>query len=458
MVVTKRPVQHFDTFGYRNGGVELIQCAHVTGKTLQGSAMNSMNGVLFQLSSLSLIAKELFDGIMDASKETFSRLSSLKERVIRANQKLNDIENYTYENNPRLLFKATGYKFSDQSRQVLQRKDQQMIHPQNQPSSLAWQYTSNCNKNPEFASQLNELDVNKSCEKSYSNPKFFFEHWAKTEIAKQKKERKEAKEKRKNQRKNRQESSFVPRKVEKINLHHKRFNKEGELITTPTNVSTPVQRQDSMSSENIDMMFDHTTGKIIPPPPSTPPPPLPTSGGYSSSGGFVPPPPPPSGVVIPPPPPPPMGGGIPPPPPPMSRPLPNIPQYGAPPPPPQMGVGAYSPAPPQSFGGPPPPPPPGPPPPPPPTATPSSLTDMISQGVALRKREQSTFEAAPRSMGLLEQIRAGKELKKASERKLPEPIKQVSEPTSVADILSKKFENVGNDDDSDSDFSDDEWD
>jgi len=356
-----------------------------------------------------------------------------------------------------------------------------MIHPGNQPAALAWQYTSNCDKNPEFTSQLNELDPNKSCEKSYSNPRFFFEHWAKTEIAKQKKERKEAKEKRKNQRKNRQERQVVQRKVEKINLHHKRFNKEGELISTPSSLGASPQRQDSMSSENIDMMFDHTTGKIIAPP-SGPPPPI--SNPSYGSGGFIPPPPPSDSYGIPPPPP--MGGssfGGPPPPPPMGggmqgRPLPQTPPPPGPPPmgggfipppppmgggymppPPQMG-GGYMPPPPQqqSFGGPPPPPPPGPPPPPPPTAAPSSLNDMISQGVALRKREH-VVEEAPKSMGLLDQIRAGKELKKASERKLPEPVKAVTaEPTSVADILSKKFENVGNDDDSDSDFDDDDWD
>ncbi len=85
--------------------------------------------------------------------------------------------------------------------------------------------------------------------------------------------------------------------------------------------------------------------------------------------------------------------------------------------------------------------------------------DAMLQGVTLKK----TVEQAPvkKEMNLLEQIRAGKKLASAAERKIPEkPVATAAKPTavSVADILSQKFENVHDDSDSDSEFDDDDWD
>ncbi|KAL0490595.1 WAS protein family [Acrasis kona] len=436
MVVTKRPLAHYDTLGLRNGGNELITTGHICGKTLQGSAMNSMNGMLFQLSSLSLIAREIFDGILAQSVETFERVNKLKERIQTASVKLTEAEEYTKNNNDKLLLTTSGYHFGEESRRILNKEDSQMIQRGNQPPALGWQYETNCVALPQFSPELNELDTKKQCIRVYSNPKFFFEKWAENEIAKQNKEAREAREKRKKKPKSHPKKS---RKVEKISLHHQKYNKDGELILTPGTESsvTPNPNQNSsdeyiapppgpppdMDDDNFippppersySVEMSQMNGSSIPPPPPGPPPPMGAPANKipaapaapPAGGGFVPPPPPG------PPPPPPMSGFAPPPPPPA----------GGPP------VAA------QSSG--------------------ASLHDMISAGVALKKREQVE---QPKTMSLLEQIRQGKELKKASERKVPEPVKAADpEPTSVADILSKKFASVVNDDSDDED--DDDWD
>jgi hypothetical protein len=75
MTIVKRVVHHYDKFGVQNEGPAMIQCAHTSGKTLQGGAMMSMNGLLFQLSALSVVAGELFNSLAQATKESVSRVN-----------------------------------------------------------------------------------------------------------------------------------------------------------------------------------------------------------------------------------------------------------------------------------------------------------------------------------------------------------------------------------------------
>ena len=474
MVIVKRPVQHYDSFGYRNDGHTIIQSANVSGKILQGTSENSLTGLLYQLSTVSLIATELFNSILSSSQETFNRISSLTSRVQNVNNQINEIEQYMINNNHNHLYNTLGYQFTESGKGVLLKIDQQNISASNNPPALAWQYAENCEKNPNFDKELDTLFLDdekrkkkKSCGQLYSYPQFFFEHWAKEELQRQKLERKAMRQKRQQEKK---EKTVKMKEVAAIQLHYKKFDKHGNRIDdmgTPS-MSPMTPRSDAFNTPTTPNQQSYGSPSTPGPPPPGPPPP-----GPPSSYGGPPPPGPPPG-------PPPPG---PPPPGPPSYHNPSPPSYGGPPPPgppPSFG-GPPPPGPPPSmgyaqpsYGGPPPPgpPPPGPPPPPsfggppppgpPPPITSSqgggggSLADMMAN-VSLKKAEQAPKPVDTRG-GLLEQIRMGKKLAAASERAIPEK-KEEKKEMDVAAILNNKFASVLDDDDSDSDSdSDDDWD
>jgi hypothetical protein len=64
MVIFKRLIPNYDEFAYRSDGIQLVKAGAVEPNILHGAAENSLTGLLLQLSSLSLIATELFDGIL----------------------------------------------------------------------------------------------------------------------------------------------------------------------------------------------------------------------------------------------------------------------------------------------------------------------------------------------------------------------------------------------------------
>ncbi len=234
MVILQRPINHYDAYGHRNEGTALISSASISGSTLQGAAANSLNGLLFQLSNLSLIATEMFDSILTTSRSTFDRISQLTNRVQHMNQTLTDVENYMSQNNHTLLFTNNGYVFTEEQRAVLNRVNQGNISKENNPPALAWQYQSNCGELPNFAPELNQLmteDPAKGlpCIDFYSNPSFFFNHWAKGELQRQKNERKMLRRKKRQEKLN-QRSSQPAKKVASIQLYRKNFDSQGNKI------------------------------------------------------------------------------------------------------------------------------------------------------------------------------------------------------------------------------------
>jgi len=97
MVVIKRPIGSILELGYQNKGKELIYAAQQNGKPLNGSTMNSLNGILHQLSTLSIVANELFQSVLDSSKETFTRITDISTRLKNVNEKLDTIESYAVQ-------------------------------------------------------------------------------------------------------------------------------------------------------------------------------------------------------------------------------------------------------------------------------------------------------------------------------------------------------------------------
>jgi hypothetical protein len=145
--------------------------------------MNSLNGLLSQLSQISIIAHELFEEVLSNSKKTFDRMSNIKSRAEKIAEKLPVVENYIL-NNSQNFYKNSSYVLSEETlNTVFRKKDERNINKDNIPIAIKNQF-ENCVKIPDF-SLLNEYHQNGNCAKDYSNPDFFILEWAKEELAKQ---------------------------------------------------------------------------------------------------------------------------------------------------------------------------------------------------------------------------------------------------------------------------------
>ncbi|KAL9655784.1 hypothetical protein ABK040_005011 [Willaertia magna] len=494
MVVIKRPIEHFDGYGFRNGGTTIIESSRISGHILQGRNMSGMNGILYQLSTLALTATEMFNGLKQTTMETFDRIQKLNGRIQQINEKLPQYEQYMYENNSKLLFGEGSYELTDENVQILYKKDQQNISKANNPEPLQWQYNNNCAAPPTFSDLLNKLHGdNKRCIENYTDPDFFFKSWCQRELERLKKAKQKRKEERKKQRiegvgKNK---SVAQKQVKQIAVRRKKYNTEGRLINEPTSTSnTP-----TVSPSQMEQVNEMNSGGIvqdeyiksnnmpiqstnISTPTNVPPPPMSTGGGMNvppppmntGVGMNVPPPPMNTGMKVPPPPTTqPMGMNVPPPPVTVGMNIPPPPTGNSMMPTPPTMNNVNVPPPPSSLVNVPPPPsgmvnvPP-----PPsgeiaikPKAPPTNQEGNVDilKNVSEKKAEMARVEVSGRS-NLLDEIKNGRKLKSAAERKLAEK-KEETTSVSVADILSKKFENVGGNDsdeeDSESDFSDDDW-
>lgn len=208
-----------------------MHAAHNAGKTLQGSAQNSMNGLLFQLSSLSLVATELFNTVLSSSKDSLARVQNLSARVQVVKQKLPQLEEMVYSGINKDLFYATrGYQLTDENKAVLLKKNQQNLkRVDNMSPALNIAYDT-CFPLPKFDPLLNEQHPKQNCQRDYSDDKFFFESWVKAELAKQQKRKNERKKKNKALKRANSSAKIEKKEVAKIQTYRQRFNKEGELI------------------------------------------------------------------------------------------------------------------------------------------------------------------------------------------------------------------------------------
>jgi hypothetical protein len=147
--------------------------------------MNSYNGLLLQLSSISLIATELFDEILTNSKKTFDRISSISQRVSRIKEKIPEIESYVEKNSNNFYQNSSMIISEEKIQTIFHKKDENIINRRNTPIAIELQYNS-CSEIPDF-SLLNEYHTSGNCSKDYSFPGYFIQEWAQEELAKQKK-------------------------------------------------------------------------------------------------------------------------------------------------------------------------------------------------------------------------------------------------------------------------------
>lgn len=458
MVVTKQPMLHRDQYGFLNGGNEIIQSGELSGKTLQGVAMNSLAGLLLQLTTISNVANEIFSELLTASKETHQRILTLSNKVRSVHNSLPQNEQYLYQHNSQLLYTSLPSQWKMETK-----PDQRVIKRENLPEALKKQYEK-CAALPSLDHLDRYQENNVKCTALISDPQYFFKAWVEVELARQEKERQERKAERQARieemkkagtyisKKDRKAAETDKKKVPPVMIKRKQLSAMGaEFADSPV----PIPQGGAPTS--------------VPPVKVTPAPVSQTPTAWSPPSAPLPPPPPPqasspgampsplsTGIPAPPPPPPPpphgVGG--------MPSAIPG--GYGAPPPPPPPppppGVGGMPSAIPGGYGAPPPPPPPPPPGAPPPPGPPPPPGAPSSSAAALRP-VGSSAPPAPKPMSLLEQIRVGKQLRSAAERTLPEAKpKQEEEAFDVAAILKRKFMAVLEDDDDDADEDDDDGD
>ncbi len=369
--------------------------------------------------------------------------------------------------------------------------DQQLLTVGSRPAAIRKAYEL-CRPAPAFDTLNDLFDPPKRCMDEYSNPMYFVDAWVAAEMEQRRKDQEERKAKRQARKEDRKRRGVdgAPgdeggkKKKEVTALNIKQFNVQGKefgavgtkqvTVSAALQRDVPAQRPQAQAAVGKDDGWDDEGDAKPAAPPAAPqqqqqqaqarPPPPPTTA--------MPPPPPPGGGAAPPPPPP-MGGAPAPPPPPMGGPP-------LPPPPPAFSEAAIAgggddlgdddfalptaPAPPPPPGAPPAPPaPPGPPPPPAaPRAPPPPPSGGPSLAAAVKTANPVT--AAPARSGLLSDIVAGKQLKKASERKIEEKKEDSAKIGGVFDvsaILKKSLDmrrnaNAGSDSEESDDDSD--WD
>ncbi|KAI9138038.1 hypothetical protein BKA69DRAFT_1127664 [Paraphysoderma sedebokerense] len=419
-----------------------------------------------QLSQLSLHSGQLFT-------ELSSQLTDISKRVAASKSRINNMKRVI----PLVEKKMTTMAITDQ----MGSERMAFSNPTAMDSNLLTKKTEHpaiqavYNKCPPLP-DLPQLDSFREdglkCMQLYSYPEFFVEEWTKLMM----KENEERKKKRRAKKKLRLENK---RKAEVSEVQVKRYNNQGELITTTaTNVPRPIQTEGNVAGQETDLVSKESLHQgsgsvgasldqiqlstLNPPLPpgmdasALPPPPPVGDMDFSS----LPPPPVFDTNAVPLPPPVPSGDSVPVPPPPV---LPN--SFAAPPPPPAFDA-PPPPPPPSNFGAPPPPPsapapPLAPAPPPAPSAAPS-LASSILAAPKLRSAAQNAHAPPANDRGnVLNSIKSGGFQLKKVEAPPQEKKKTVPTGNDVASILMRRVAlemSDSEDDDDDDNESDDDWD
>eukprot|EP00040_Diaphanoeca_grandis_P004961 m.30768 g.30768 ORF g.30768 m.30768 type:complete len:467 (-) comp16341_c0_seq1:149-1549(-) len=343
---------------------------------LECVAINSLSGLVLQLSDISRHAADMFDELLQESNTIVIRTNKVKERMDGVRQKLVSYQQANSISTDVASLDAAQFQSDG-------KVDQQIISRMSLPGPVLERYMA-CQPPP----PLNKMNPFREDDKIsltyYTDPDFFFRKWVDEQHA-------ELKSKKKGRR-GRKGPNKAERKKKKVAaINHKRYNDKGaefdgqpnkqdtsqQLPQTQGGVSKP-RNAPPVAPQNA----PHRPANSPPPPPVTkpstaPPPPPPGQTPPGPPPGQVPqgrPPmgPPPVGTPSQQPPPPPgpptsrpPGGG-----PPTAQP----PTGGPPPPPPGKPRMVGAPPPPPTMGAPPPPPPPSgmnvPPPPPMPSNVP----------------------------------------------------------------------------------------
>eukprot|EP01119_Soliformovum_irregulare_P003016 TRINITY_DN1328_c0_g1_i1.p1 TRINITY_DN1328_c0_g1~~TRINITY_DN1328_c0_g1_i1.p1 ORF type:complete len:461 (+),score=181.17 TRINITY_DN1328_c0_g1_i1:55-1437(+) len=427
-------------------------------KILQATTHSSMVGILAQMAWLADYSHEIFSGLNDEARSTYTRMTNLSQQLSNIESAIPRIEKMVEQKPLQSFFNNPRAEFS-----LPLVSDAQVFTADSQSKSIKQLYAQS--KPPPPLHKMDKyMDEGKKCLEMYTNPKFFLDEW----IAEQMKIRQAAKEAR---RKRREEGKLKaaadpksrtqlgaaqPKKIVKtvfnpVTGEKMYVTEDSKAPASPnpglastmnqvsrqpsaTRISTP-----SMPSTKFDDAPALPTDEFMPPPP---PPMQETPRSMPSAPKMATPEIPRPAVQMPPSP---------------QQPVYHTPTPAAPPPAPSF-TAAPAPPPPPQFAEPPPPPMGG----PMPTSSVKSgpsanFLDQLQGGVSLKPAAPSQApKPADGRSNLMEGIRKGIALKSAEERKLA-PSEPSSQPSSVAAILSLRIAFAGSDDDSSDEEEDEEW-
>ncbi|KAG2385996.1 hypothetical protein C9374_003145 [Naegleria lovaniensis] len=244
MVLTQVRIGHFDQPSSTSTKplYGCIESSRISGQILHGRNMNSMTGVMQQLSTLALTACEMFQSLSQTVQGSFERIHSLNSRIQEINHKMPEYEQFMHQNNHKLLFRTSCHELSESSLEILYRKDVAHISKDNSPVPLHSQYANNCLE-------------------AYSNSKLFFNEWAKREFERHLKAKRKREERRKqaplahSNATHRNLRACPPSRrlaqVRQLRIYRHKFNSEGQImpIMAARHVATTIEN--IQSTENV---------------------------------------------------------------------------------------------------------------------------------------------------------------------------------------------------------------
>jgi len=451
--------------------VEPVFLAQDAGKTVDDQEdlqSRILANIMDQLGDLGRHAADIMAGIGKECEEVNVRMASLSQRLDKVGVLTKNFD-INGEDPSIMVDPSEVQKLCESS------KSSQLLTPASRPTAVQERYNQ-AEPPPKVHILQHVRDAHADpklpeekkikCLKLYSDPSFFYQHWMDEMLASTEKKRKEKEgkkeEKGKNRKKKKREERRVITGIGDIETIDDLIRKtvtgtvvtQQEIVDARKSFRKTQSFRDDFDPNQLDEYKDPQDDQSKEPQPaatSIAPPPPPPPGARGALG--VPPTPPNNKTV------------------PVVAPTPTPPALQA-----QVPQASSQPA--STTGPPPPPPPPIAPPPPPPLGCsglssgpqppkpppPSSGGGLTMQEeIAMGKTLKSTPAPAPKQVdarsGLLQQIAAGKKLKKVDmTEKKQEPKKQEGMFGAIEDALDKRMKAMHSDDEDEDDDSDDEWD
>jgi len=205
---------------------------------LEAVSVNTLCGIIRQLSSISKHAEDLFGELCAETNSIFQRTNSLQERIQNLSQKVTQLDSNVEEIslqdiNMRKAFKCT----------IL--TDQQVLASSTLPSAMKERYRG-CDKPPRLQDMNPYRDDNKDALKFYTDPTYFFELWCEEM-------RKETEKKKKKRRAGRMRAATGEKKAVKA-VKKKVYCAQGEEFKTSGISTSPT----AVTEESGNVSVHHT--------------------------------------------------------------------------------------------------------------------------------------------------------------------------------------------------------
>lgn len=209
---------------------------------LEAVSVNTLCGIMRQLSSISKHAEDLFGELCAETNSVFQRTNSLQERIQSLSQKVTQLDSNVEEIslqdiNMRKAFKCTIVT------------DQQVLASSTLPSAMKERYQT-CDKPPSLQEMNPYRDDNKDALKFYTDPTYFFELWCEEM-------KKETEKKKKRRRAGRTRAATGEKKAVKA-VKKKVYCAQGEEFKTAGVSTSPTSVTGDVSNADVKREHEHS--------------------------------------------------------------------------------------------------------------------------------------------------------------------------------------------------------